>query len=114
MCKLFEDLLQTYEPEVCFHLNQLNINPLKTVFPWIFYAFVGVLEVDQLYLIYDRILGYESLEILAIMSAAIFSFRANLIINCASFEEYDELFIDLSQIKITPILQHFLFAAGVN
>lgn len=75
---------------------------------------MGVLEVDQLYLIYDRILGYESLEILAIMSAAIFSFRANLIINCASFEEYDELFIDLSQIKITPILQHFLFAAGVN
>lgn len=46
ICKLFEDLLQTYEPEVCFHLNQLNINPLKTAFPWIFYAFVGVLEVD--------------------------------------------------------------------
>jgi hypothetical protein len=48
------------------------------------------------------------------MSAAIFSFRANLIINCTSVEEYDELFIDLSQIKVTPILQHFIFAAGVN
>lgn len=46
LCKLFEDLLQTYEPEVCYHLNQLGINPLKTAFPWIVNAFVGPLEVD--------------------------------------------------------------------
>lgn len=113
MCKLFEDLLQTYEPEVCYHLNLLNIQPLKTVFPWLYYAFVGVMEVDQLYFIYDRILGFESLEILPILAAGIFSFRANMIINCQSQDEFDELFVDLSQFKVTPILQHFLFSAGV-
>ena len=47
LCKLFEDLLQMYEPEVCYHLGQLGISPLKTVFPWINQCFVGVLEVDQ-------------------------------------------------------------------
>ena len=47
LCKLFEDLLQMFEPEVCYHLNQLSINPLKTAFPWIFYAFVGYLDIDQ-------------------------------------------------------------------
>lgn len=52
------------------------------MFPWIFYAFVGVLEVDQLYFIYDRVLGFESMEIFSIMAAGIFSFRANMIINC--------------------------------
>ena len=36
-----------FEPEVCYHLNQLGISPLKLVFPWIFYSFVGYLEVDQ-------------------------------------------------------------------
>jgi len=46
LCKLFEDLLQMYEPEVCYHLNQLGISPLKTAFPWIFHCFVGSLEVD--------------------------------------------------------------------
>lgn len=46
LCKLFEDLLQTYEPEVCYHLSQLGISPLKTVFPWISQCFVGTLEVD--------------------------------------------------------------------
>ena len=47
LCKLFEDLLQMFEPEVCYHLNQLGISPLKIAFPWIFYCFVGYLEVDQ-------------------------------------------------------------------
>ena len=72
LCKLFEDLLQMYEPEVCFHMNQLGIQPLKVVFPWIFFMFVHVLEVDQVFLIIDRILGYESLEILPILAASIF------------------------------------------
>ncbi len=53
LCKFFEDLLQTYEPEVCYHLNQLGINPLKTAFPWIFYSFIGYLEVSEVYLLWD-------------------------------------------------------------
>jgi hypothetical protein len=49
ICRLFEELLQTYEPEMCYHLNQININPLKTAFPWMYFAFVNVIEVDQIY-----------------------------------------------------------------
>jgi hypothetical protein len=41
-------------------------------------------------------------------------FRANLILNCSSLDEYDELFIDLSQVKVVPLMQHFLFATGIN
>ena len=114
LCKFFEDLLQIYEPEVCYHLNQLSINPLKIAFQWIFYGFIGYLEIDQLYLLWDRIVGFENLEILAILAASIFVFRANLILNCSNQEEYDELFYDLSQIKVMPLIQHFLFAAGIN
>lgn len=46
LCKLFEDLLQMYEPEVCYHLNLLNINPLKIVFNWLYFCYVGTLEID--------------------------------------------------------------------
>ena len=46
LCKFFEDLLQMYEPEVCYHLNQLGISPLKIAFPWIYYCFGGYLEID--------------------------------------------------------------------
>ena len=48
------------------------------------------------------------------MAAAIFVFRANLILNCSNQDEFDELFVDLSQIKVVPLLQHFLFAIGIN
>ena len=65
-------------------------------------------------MLWDRILGFESLEILPIFAASIFVFRANLILNCSSVEEFDELFIDLSQIKVVPLMQHFLFATGIN
>jgi hypothetical protein len=65
-------------------------------------------------LLWDRILGFESLEILPIFAASIFVFRANLILNCSSLEEFDELFIDLSQIKVVPLIQNFLFATGIN
>lgn len=76
--------MQTYEPEVCYHLSNLGIQPIKIAYPWIAHCFVGFLEVDQIYLLWDRILGFESLEILPIFAAAIFVFRANLIQNCQS------------------------------
>ena len=113
LCKLFEDLLQMYEPEVCFHLAQLGVSPVKTAFNWIVLAFVGVLEVDQIYMLWDRILGFETLEILPIFAASIFVFRANLILNCQNQDEFEELFNDLSNIKVVPLLQHFLFAHGI-
>lgn len=103
-----------YEPEVCFHMNQLGIQPLRTAFQWIYFSFVGVLEVDQIFLLWDRIIGFETLEILPILAAGIFVFRSNLILNCTNQEEFDELFLDLSQIKVMPIIQHFLFATGIN
>lgn len=103
-----------YEPDVCYHLQQLGISPLKTVFPWMMYMFVGYFEVDQLYLIFDRIIGFESLEILPILAASIFVFRANMILNTNTQEDYDELFYDMSQIKVIPLIQHFLFTTGIN
>lgn len=65
-------------------------------------------------MIYDRIVGFETLEVLPILSAAIFVFRANLILNCQNQEEYDELFSDLMTLKVVPLLQHFLFASGID
>jgi len=78
------------------------------------YAFVGVIDVDQVFLLWDRIIGFETLEILPIFAAGIFVFRSNLILSCTNQEEYDELFADLSQVRVMPIIQHFLFAAGIN
>ncbi|KAJ7425362.1 hypothetical protein WISP_23882 [Willisornis vidua] len=49
---------------------------LRISFKWMVRAFSGYLATDQLLLLWDRILGYNSLEILAVLAAAVFAFRA--------------------------------------
>lgn len=72
--------------------------------PWISYCFIGYLEIPEVFLLFDRIIGFDSVEIVPILAAALFVYRSNLIMNCTSQEEFDELFFDLSQIKVVPLL----------
>ncbi|PNI75895.1 TBC1D19 isoform 5 [Pan troglodytes] len=76
LCLLFETLLQTYLPQLFYHLREIGAQPLRISFKWMVRAFSGYLATDQLLLLWDRILGYNSLEILAVLAAAVFAFRA--------------------------------------
>ncbi|MXQ81705.1 hypothetical protein E5288_WYG011870 [Bos mutus] len=57
-------------------IPSLLILLLRISFKWMVRAFSGYLATDQLLLLWDRILGYNSLEILAVLAAAVFAFRA--------------------------------------
>lgn len=109
LCRLFEDTLQTYDSELMYYLNSLNIHPLKIAFPWLFHSFVGFLEVEEVFLIWDRVIGYDSLEMIALVAAALFIYRGDAIMKTTSIEEIEDLFYDMSHIKVIPLLQHFLF-----
>jgi hypothetical protein len=61
---LFEEMLWTTERKIVQKLEELKIQPLRIVFPWIFYCFIGYVEVEQFFLILDRVIGAQSLEIL--------------------------------------------------
>ncbi|KAG8453572.1 hypothetical protein GDO86_000270, partial [Hymenochirus boettgeri] len=65
LCLLFETLLQTHLPQLFYHLREIGAQPLRISFKWMVRAFSGYLATDQLLLLWDRILGYDSLEILA-------------------------------------------------
>lgn len=58
----------------------------------------------QIYLLWDRIIGFESVEVVTVLAVAIMVFRANYILNVNTQEEFDELFSDLSQMKVLPLL----------
>lgn len=47
LCKQFENLLQERDPQLFYHLLQLKLQPLSVAFNWIFHAFVGYLNVEQ-------------------------------------------------------------------
>ena len=109
LCKLFEDLLQAYDSDLVYHLNQIGIPPLRIAFPWIFYSFVGFIEVEQVYLLWDRMVGYDSPDIFVLLAVAIFVYRSDAIMQCSTKEEIDDLFYDLSHMKVVPLIQNFLF-----
>nr|XP_031292150.1 TBC1 domain family member 19 isoform X4 [Camelus dromedarius] len=112
LCLLFETLLQTYLPQLFYHLREIGAQPLRISFKWMVRAFSGYLATDQLLLLWDRILGYNSLEILAgkILAAAVFAFRAVNLMEVTSLAAAEAVLADLSTLKVMPLLQIFLFA----
>ena len=65
LCYLFESLLQAKDPELFFHLREIQAQPLRIAFKWIMRAFSGFLASSQLLELWDRILAFNSLEILS-------------------------------------------------
>lgn len=86
---------------------------LRIAFKWMVRAFSGYLSTDQLLLLWDRILGYDSLEIVAVLAAAVFAFRAENLMEVTSLTSAEAVLADLSTLKVMPLIQIFLFATVI-
>ncbi|XP_030636679.1 TBC1 domain family member 19 [Chanos chanos] len=113
LCLQFERLLQTHLPQLFYHLREIGAQPLRIAFKWMVRAFSGYLCTDQLLLLWDRILGYDSLEIVAVLAAAVFAFRAENLMEVTSLASAEAVLADLSTLKVMPLLQIFLFATVI-
>ncbi|XP_046812263.1 TBC1 domain family member 19 isoform X1 [Lucilia cuprina] len=105
ICLLFEKLLQTHEPQLWSHFRELQIQPIRVVFKWLMRAFSGHLPPDQLLVLWDLILGFDSLEILSIFALIILSFRKESIMQVTSLDSIEAILADLSSIKVLPLVQ---------
>ncbi|CAL8327699.1 unnamed protein product [Lota lota] len=113
LCLQFERLLQAHLPQLFYHLRQIGAQPLRIAFKWMVRAFSGYLSTDQLLLLWDRILAYDSLEIVAVLSAAVFAFRSDNLMEVTSLASAEAVLADLSTLKVMPLIQIFLFASAV-
>uniref|UniRef100_A0A3Q3IHR1 Rab-GAP TBC domain-containing protein n=1 Tax=Monopterus albus TaxID=43700 RepID=A0A3Q3IHR1_MONAL len=113
LCLQFEQLLQTHLPQLFYHLRQIGAQPLRIAFKWMVRAFSGYLSTDQLLLLWDRILGYDSLEVIAVLAAAVFAFRAENLMEVTSLASAEAVLADLSTLKVMPLIQIFLFATAI-
>jgi hypothetical protein len=109
LCKLFEDLAVRSSASTVFHLVNVGIKPLDIAFPWIQSAFSGVLGIDQVLLLWDRVVGYDSLELIAILAAALFHFRAEELETVRTIVDVEEVFAELIEMQVVPLLQEYLF-----
>lgn len=107
---LFESLLQTHESDLFFHLKSVGCQPLKVAFKWLVRAFSGYLSSDQVLLLWDRILAYNSLEILAVLAVAIFSFRKTNLMKVQSYNAAEAVLADLTTLQVIPLIQLSLFS----
>ena len=67
--------MQEGEAEVAQHLRGLGCPPLQVALPWILTAFAGHLAPLEVLLLWDRILGFDSLLPLPLLAVAILAFR---------------------------------------
>ncbi|KAJ8028239.1 TBC1 domain family member 19 [Holothuria leucospilota] len=108
ICVLFESLLQSCQPHLFHHLRQMGAQPLRLAFKWLMRAFSGYLASDQLLLLWDRILSFNSMEPLAILAVAIFAFRKMNLMETSSYAAAEAVLADITTIKVIPMLQVIL------
>ena len=109
LSKHFEMLLIEKHPALFLHLISCGIQPLKFAFRWITCAFAGYIEAEQVLLLWDRIIGFESLLLLAVAAAAVFEFRRGNLMQVQKSEEAEAVLYNLSHVAIVPLIQQFLF-----
>jgi len=108
ICTLFENLLQSQEPELSKHLKEMGAQPLRIVFNWFIFAYSGYLATEETLQLWDRIFGYDSLLILAVLAVAILSYRRDNLLSSSSPSAAEAVLADISTIKVIPVLVHFL------
>ncbi len=69
-------LLQETDPEVASYLEKaMGVSALEIAFPMMFSAFVGFLSPSETLLLWDRIIGFDSLLPLPVLAVAVMVFR---------------------------------------
>ncbi len=107
---LFENLLQTHEPQLFFHLKSVGAQPLRVAFKWLIRAFSGYLASEQVLLLWDRILAYNSLEILSVLAVAIFAFRKTNLMQAQTFNAAEAVLADITTLSVVPLIQLTMFS----
>ncbi|KAI8919069.1 hypothetical protein DFJ77DRAFT_261663 [Powellomyces hirtus] len=110
----FESLIKQYSAPLFHHVARVaHAPPARLAARWIVFAFVGVLDVAQVLLLWDRVLGYgpdgDGLALFAVAAAALFAFREDVLWAARSTRDVEAAFADLGGIEIVPLLQNFIF-----
>mmetsp|Transcript_22677 Transcript_22677/g.22879 ORF Transcript_22677/g.22879 Transcript_22677/m.22879 type:complete len:136 (-) Transcript_22677:154-561(-) len=110
ICRTFENLFISVHLKLYLHLLSLGIQPLQVALPWLQLGFVGVLEVNQILLLWDRVIGYTDTTILAPLAVAIFVFRAEPLLQCTTASAATSLLHEDSRLTVISLLQMLFFS----
>lgn len=72
---------------------------MRLAFKWLFFSFVGYLDVQQVFQLFDRIIGFDSNQVLVFLALGIFTLREEDLLECEEIEQVDELLADMHDIN---------------
>lgn len=105
LCSLFENLIQSHEPDLWLHFMGHEIQPLRLVFRWMMRGFSGHLPPEQLLYLWDLVIAYDSMEVFPLLAAAILSFRRDNLMSVDNLQAAESVLADLSSLPVIPLLQ---------
>ena len=109
LSSVFERLLQSQDPALFAHLVSIGLDPLTVALPWMMVGFSGILPPDDTLLLWDRIIGFDSLLVVPIVAVAIFRFRRNQLLAVGTVKQAEKLLGDCIALNCTALLQFALF-----
>ncbi|KXZ53401.1 hypothetical protein GPECTOR_7g1297 [Gonium pectorale] len=112
LLRVFEALLQELDPPLNAHLSRLGLLPACLALPWICTAFAGALPVQEVLLLWDRVVGLDSLMPLPLLAVAVMCFRRPVLLACGSAAEVLAALADISQLRTVPLMQAVLFSGA--
>ena len=112
LCLLFEQLLQAHQPHLFLHLQTIGVEPLDIALPWIVTAFGDVLPPTEVLLLWDRVIGFDSLVLVPVLATAIFAYRRSALFEATSAKRAVKILSDCAELKVVPLLQFCLFVAS--
>lgn len=109
LARTLDSLLERLDPELWSHLNRIGCPGLKAAFPFLSTAFVDHLSMAELLLLWDRIVGFDSLLPVVLLAVAVLVVRRKVLLAAGSPADVSAALEDISQLKVVPLLQSLLF-----
>jgi hypothetical protein len=110
LCRLFEELLWSTHPVMYMHMVANGVKPLDIAFKWIHFAFSDFLDVEQVLLLWDRLVGFDDLELVAVVAVGVMLFRSEMCLNAKNAEEIKRIYETGDRLNVVVLMQTVLFS----
>lgn len=106
---IFERIFLKAMNQLYLHLRSMDIYPVDKAGGWMVSIFVGVLGVDQVFMLIDRLVGYNTTLLLPVLALSIFKCYEKQLLAIKTKAEYEDVFTRIKDLNVLATVNLFLF-----
>ncbi|GKT17172.1 TBC1 domain family member 19 like protein [Aduncisulcus paluster] len=109
LIELTDVLVKTKNRQLSESLREMKLEVPELVTPWIVSGFSGYLRPEEYFVLWDRVLAFDSTLLLAYLSAAVLLSKSKTISQFHNESDVRCVTGDFSTISVIPLLQNIMF-----